>query len=159
MRDSYSKRLNILFHGAEETVGSNETKEQTKTAFEILLKDAFELESDAIEIVDVHRLLQYPIKKQGKFVVIPIIAKVLTTFDKDLIFKNISKLKEYNENRGSEIFVTDHLPQLFYKQKKYHMSQFKQAQRREKETERWGVYDGQYCLYIGNKRILFPDCL
>ena len=55
--------------------------------------DAFELESDAVEIVDIHRLPQYPIKKQGKFVVGPIIAKVLTTFVKDLIFKNISNQK------------------------------------------------------------------
>ena len=64
MRDSYSKRLNILFHGVEETEGSNETKEQTKTAFENLLKDAFELESDAVEIVDIHRLPQHPIKNK-----------------------------------------------------------------------------------------------
>ena len=56
MRDSYSERLNILFHCVEETVGSNETKEQKKTAFEDVLKDAFELESDAIEVVVVHRL-------------------------------------------------------------------------------------------------------
>ena len=110
------------------------------------MKNAFELESDAIQIVDVHRLPQYPIKKQGKFFVRPIIAKVLTAFDKDLIFKNRSKLKEYNENRGSEIFVTDHLPQLSYKQKKYRMSQFKEATRKGSETVRWGVYDGQYCL-------------
>ena len=95
------------------TEGSNETKEQTKTAFENLLKDALQLESDAIEIMDVHRLPQYPIKKQSNYFVRPIIAKVLTTFGKDLIFKNISKLKEYNENWGSQIYVTDHLPQLF----------------------------------------------
>ena len=37
MRDSHTKPLNILFHGLEETEGSNETKEQTKTAFENLL--------------------------------------------------------------------------------------------------------------------------
>ena len=86
--------------------------------------------------MDIHRLPQYPIKKQGKFVVRPIIAKVSTIFDKELIFKNISKVKEYNENRGSEIFVTDHLPQLFYKQKKYLMSQFKEAKGRGKETVR-----------------------
>ena len=41
--------------------------------------------------------------KKGKFVVRSIIAKVLTTFDKDLIFKNIFKQKKYYENRGSEI--------------------------------------------------------
>ena len=58
MRDSYSKRLDILFHGIQETEGSNETKEQTKTAFENLLKDALQLESYAIKIVDVHRLPQ-----------------------------------------------------------------------------------------------------
>ena len=38
----------------------------------------------------------------------PIIFKVLTTFDKEL-YQNIAKLKEFNEDRDSTVFVTDHL--------------------------------------------------
>ena len=53
----------------------------------------------------------------------PIIFKVLTTFDKELIYQNIAKLKEFNEDRDSTVFVTDHLPKVFYNQKRcYHQS-------------------------------------
>ena len=40
----------------------------------------------------------------------PIIFKVLTTFDKELIHQNIAKLKKFNEDRDSTVFVIDHLP-------------------------------------------------
>ena len=84
MRESYDKRLNLLVHGLEETEG-NETKNQTKAIFDKFLTKALGLVPDDIDIVDLHRLPQHPIRREGKRMNRPIILKVLTTFDKELI--------------------------------------------------------------------------
>ena len=87
MRESYSKRLNLLIHGLEERKIEIETKQQTKSIFKTFLTETFELEINAVNIVDLHRLPQHPIKKNGLRINRPIIVKVLTTFDKDIILQ------------------------------------------------------------------------
>jgi len=83
MRESYSKRLNILVHGLEETDG-DENKKETKAIFENFLNDELEIESGSIDIVDLHCLSR---KAKPKVVgksnntrpIIVKIVKVLTT--------------------------------------------------------------------------------
>ena len=113
MRESYDKRLNILVHRLKDS--ENETKRQTKRTLESFLRDGLELEPDAIKLVDIHRLPQRPLKKAGNMKTLPILLKVSTVFEKDIIYENISKLKNYNDDRASTVFITEHLPKLFYK--------------------------------------------
>ena len=56
----------------------------------------------------------------------------------------------------STVFITEHLPKLFYMQKQLLMQQFKDAKKDQKDA-RFGAYNGQYCLYVDNKRILPPS--
>ena len=78
---------------------------------------------DSIKIVDLHRLPQRTIRKAGK----AIIVKLSTKFGKDKIFKNMNRLKQHNDQRKSRIFITDHLPKLFYNQKKQLMPKYEAA--------------------------------
>jgi len=55
MCKSYSKHLNILVHGLEETDG-DENKEQTKAILVSFLNDAHKIEPGSIDIVDLHSL-------------------------------------------------------------------------------------------------------
>ena len=79
--------------------------------------DDLELDPDAIKVADVHRLPQRPLNKAGNMKTRPIIFKVSTVFKNDIIYENMSKLKNYNDDRASTVFITEHLPKLFYKQK------------------------------------------
>ena len=54
---------------------------------------ALGLEPDAVRIADLHRLPQHPVTKAGKKVTQPIIVKVLTAFDKSIIYDNVNNLK------------------------------------------------------------------
>ena len=108
MRESYDKRLNVLIHGLKET--EHESKQQNKTIFEAFLREALNLEHDSIKIIDLHRLPQRAVKKSDKKVIRPIIVKLLSTYNKDKLYENISKLKVYNKNRATSIFITEHLP-------------------------------------------------
>ena len=150
MRESYDKQFNILIHGLDEI--EHETKPQTKAIFETFLMEALGLEPDAVRIVDLHRFPQHPVTKAGKKVTRPIIVKVLTAFDKSIICENVN-LKAYNDGKENTAFITDHLPKLFYKQKQMLMPDFKAAKGKKRT---WGTYDGKYCLYVENKRILPP---
>ena len=82
----------------------------------------------------------------------PIIFKVSTVFEKDIIYENMSELKNYNDDRVSTVFITKNLSKLFYNQKQLLMQQFKDAKKYQKDT-RFGAYNGQYCLHVDNKRI------
>ena len=65
MRESYSKRINILVHALKEQE-NDETKEQAKTLFDNYLSEALEITLDFIKIVDLHRLRNIPFAKQVK---------------------------------------------------------------------------------------------
>ena len=65
MRESYDKRWNLLVYGLEKTEG-DETKNQTKAIFHKLLTKALGLAPDDIDVVDLHRLPQHPIRREGK---------------------------------------------------------------------------------------------
>ena len=57
---------------------------------------------------------------------------MLSTYDKDMLYENIFKLKACNENRETPIFITEHLPKIFYNQKNLLIPQFQAAKREKK---------------------------
>ena len=84
--------------------------------YKVFLRDGLELDPNDMKLVDAHRLHQR-VKKAGNMKTRPIIFKVSTVFDKDIIYENMSKLENYHNDRASTVFITEHLPKLFYKQK------------------------------------------
>ena len=126
MRESYSKRLNILIHGLDESKEAWETTAQTKTVLTKFFTEGLEID---LNYIDCHRLPQRPIFKEGQKVTRPIILKLANAFDKRLIFKAASKLKNYNmqdsrhslssnEKTSKSVYITEHLPHVLYQQKK-----------------------------------------
>ena len=105
----------MLIHWLKET--KRENKRQTITIFEAFLREALDLKPDFTETIHLHRLPQHAVKKADKKVTRPIIVKSLSTYDKDMLYENIFKLKAYNKNRVTSIFITEHLLKIFYNQK------------------------------------------
>jgi len=124
VKESYSKRLNILVHGINETNDHTvETKEQSKVLFEDFLTNALNIDPKSIGVTDIHRLPQHKVRFAGHKVTLPIVVKLHTAFDKAQIFLKASNLKEYNEEkkkiniRASKVYITVHLPKIFASQK------------------------------------------
>ena len=111
MRESYDKRLNILVHGLKES--ENETKRQTKRTLETFLRDGLDLDSDAIKLVDVHRLSQRPLKKAGKMKAQPIIFKVSTVSMKTLSTKTCPNSKVITTT-GNRLFSSLNIYQSYF---------------------------------------------
>ena len=134
--EAYSKRLNLLIHGIDETTNTVwESKAETLATFNSFLKEG--LDPDSITLVDAHRLPQRPIVKHGRRITRPIIIKLANALDKNKIMTNLKHLKIYKEARRSvqdsnfnssinlanqsmkrSIYVIEHLPKVFYEQKK-----------------------------------------
>ena len=157
MRELYSKRLNILIHGLNESKEAWETT-QTKTVITNFFTEGLEIDLNSLSLVDCHRLPQRPIFKQRQKVTRPIIFKLANAFDKRFILKAASKLKKYNmqdsghsissnEKTSKSVYITEHLPHLVYQQKKKLLPLFKEA-KNKKEPTKWAIVDGNYCLYI-----------
>ena len=120
MKESYNKRLNILIHGIQEDNNNVwEKREKTIEKFQDFLKKGLKIDPNEIKLSDIHRLPQQPITRNGKPVHRPIIVKLLTIHDKNLIFKSAKNLGPYNAMRkesGStnlNTYITDHLPAKF----------------------------------------------
>ena len=65
MEDSHCKRLTVLIHRAKEDIW--EKREDTILKFKNLLKNGLKIDDpDDIELVDIHRLPQHPLMKNGK---------------------------------------------------------------------------------------------
>ena len=89
MQESYNKCLKVLIHGIKEDEGNAwEKREATVQKFKLFLNDGLNINPDDIELVDIHRLPQYPIKKNGKTMHRPIIVKLINTQDKNRIFSS-----------------------------------------------------------------------
>ena len=66
MRESYSKRLNLLIHGLEETEsGVWETMAQTQEIYDNFMKQGLKLDPTTIPLVDIHRLPQQLVLRHG----------------------------------------------------------------------------------------------
>jgi len=106
-----------------------EKRETTIEKYQDFLEKGLKISNpDGVEFVDIHRLPQHPVKKNGKHIHRPIIVKLLTMSDKNLIFKNAKYVKEYNNERkqGQEfcpyIYVSEHLPKKFQQENSYLMN-------------------------------------
>ena len=100
--ESYSKRLNLLIHGLDETTNTVwESKAETSATFNSFLKEGLDLDPNSITLVDAHRLPQRPIIKHGRRITRPIIIKLANAIDKKKIMTNLKHLKTYNEARRS----------------------------------------------------------
>ena len=95
--------------------GKNETK-LSKNLKHFLQNGLKITDTNDVEYVDIHRLPQHLVKKNGKTVHRPIIVKLLTMSDKNKIFKNAKNLKDYNNQLKEDnsynpiVYITEHLP-------------------------------------------------
>ena len=93
MKESYDKRLNILIRGMQEDKNNVwEKREKTIKKFQDFLKNSLKItNSNEIKFLDIPRLPQQPMTKNGRPVHRLIVVKLLTMCEKNLIFK-ISKI-------------------------------------------------------------------
>ena len=141
MQESYDKRFNILVHDVkEDSANAWEKKDRNIEKFEEFLLNELKIaDPNDVEYVDIHRLPQHPVKRNGETVHRPIIVKILTMNDKNVIFKNSKNSKEYNNQLKEEnstnptIYITEHLPHKFQQQRKLLLPQFKKQKRRSKK--------------------------
>ena len=128
MRESCSRRLNLLIHGLKEKKSiDNETKLETCEIFTDFLSNGLQVDPTKIQLVDIHRLPQPPVSRNGKRVTRPIIIKLANAMDKQIIMANLKHLKLYNEAlkrfdhetrtnykietmKPKKVFVAEHLP-------------------------------------------------
>ena len=72
-----------------------------------------------------------------------------------MIIQRLKFLKTYNQDREkdskSQAFMTEHLPNKLYQQKKKLLPLCRKA-RRDKKLATWLIKNGEYCLYIEGKR-------
>ena len=70
MQELYRKWLNVLIHGVKEDIW--EKREDTILKFNNLLKNGLKIDDpDGIDLVNVHRLPQHPLMKNGKGITRP----------------------------------------------------------------------------------------
>ena len=81
MRDSYSKRMNLLIHGLDESSEAWESKSRTRDTLSKIFSDGLQLDFNHISLVNYHRLPQRPIFKRGKKITRPVIIKFANVFD------------------------------------------------------------------------------
>ena len=65
------------------------------------------------------------------------------------------KKKKKSIVNARPVYITDHLPELFLRQKKALLPQFKQA-RKNKQKVFWRVENGNYVLFINDEKIYAP---
>ena len=82
----------------------------------------------------------------------PVIIKLSSVFDKQSIFKAAKNLKNFNQNSNSKVYITEHLPAEFMKQKQALLSQFKEARQNNKKTK-WRIVHDEYCLFVDETKV------
>ena len=114
-------------------------------------------------IADVHRLPQHTITKNGVRITRPIIVKLTSYSDKNLIMRSLKILKSYNEERkrkfgsnAKSVYIIEHLPQQLQQQKKKLLHIFKEARDAGKKAF-WRIERATYCLYIDNVKYRNDD--
>ena len=163
VKETYSKRLNLLIHGIEEDQDTAlEAKDKTTKLFNHFLQQALKLDPTSISVVDIHRLPQHPVYKNRIKVNWPIIIKFQNVMDKEKVTKSLTNLKLYSQQRkpaGNKVpyvYVTDHLSKVFELQKMMLLPQFKLARKQNKKTY-WRIVDAKYCLFVEGKMITPPE--
>ena len=162
IKESYSKRLNLLIHGVQENNDSLwETRDNTIDIFNHFLLEALKLDPTLISVIDIHRLPQQPIFRNGAKVTRPIIVKFQNVMDKAKVTKSLKNLKIYNQQLKSSlsnisyVYVSDHLPKPFEAQRKKLMPQFTMARKQNKKAY-WRIEEGQHCFFVDDKKVDLP---
>ena len=135
MKESYGKRFNIFINKIKEDENQSwKKRDETVKKFQNFLEKGLKIQdSEDVNYVNIHRLPQHRLKKNGKAVHRPTIVKLLTIQDKNLIFKSAKHLQNYNAERLTEhhvspyIYITDHFPVKFRKQRKRLLAVYKEA--------------------------------
>ena len=160
-REAYSKRFNLLVHGIDEEENNAwETRSTTETKLKKFLIEGLNIENvDDLQILDLHRLPQHPLYRNNTKVNRPIIFKLASNYDKQLVMNSLKHLKVYNEAKlndnpdATKIYVSEHLPKPLYLQKKQLLPFYKKA-RFENKRASWCIQNGEFCLYVDGKRVM-----
>ena len=160
MKESYSKRLNILIHGLAEEESTVWKKRETTLQKFIEISERWSANRTRTAF---YRLPQRPVLRNGQRACRSIIVKLTTAIDKAKIFRSSKTIKSYNvaanlqnlsdSNENDEsiakryVYVTDHLPKAFLMQKRSFMPEFKAA-RQAKQKPYWKIENGPYNLNI-----------
>ena len=161
MAEYNSKRFNFLIFGVTDPQAYESKSECLTLVREFLEQTAQVPGAEHFRINDCHRLPQRPIEPSPETTHVkrrPIIVKLASLIDKDIIFKNLKDLPAINEHRlkGSKYFVSDHLPRPMKVQKDNLMYSFRKAKKEGKKPYfKPDATTGDYCLHIG-KTIIRP---
>ena len=118
------------------------------------------VEPSSISLVDIHRLPERPSAVElGKTKTRSIIVKLATKGDKNRIYQSLKFFKFYNRQQVNpytgkdypNVYVTDHLPREFEKQRTLLLPLFKAARKDKKKTS-WRAENGRYNLYIEGQK-------
>ena len=136
LNEYYSKRYNLLIMGINDAE-TKESKLETLKLARSFLRDTLEISDAAdIQILDCHRLPQFISEKRSLRSTAnepskprPVIIKLASILDKNLIFKHTTNLKNANKARekGLKYYVSEHLPKRMFEQKKSLMEEFYKA--------------------------------
>ena len=167
IKDSYRNRLNVLIHGLKEAPAKpveehlGESRADTFLIFRRFLFEGLQIvEPSSISLVDIHRLPQRPRAVDfGTTKPRPIIVKLATQDDKNRIYKSLKYLKFHNRqevnpyagNRYPNVYVTDHLPREFEKQRTLLLPLLIAARKDKKKTS-WRAENSRYNLYIEGQK-------
>ena len=92
LREAYSKRMKLLIHGLGEKEGSEwETREETEGIYDKFLSNALDLLPEKFPLIDIHRLPQHPVTKNGANITRPIIIKPANVMDIKIIMNSLKK--------------------------------------------------------------------
>ena len=90
MQELYRKRFNLSIHGLKENeMNKFESRKETYALFTRFLQEALGLGPDSIQLADIHRLPHHTIFKNGKRTTSPIIIKLSSVFNKNIILKSL----------------------------------------------------------------------
>ena len=145
MKEGYSKRLNTLIHGSPENKKSSlEKREITLEIYKKIFKNGLQIQGPSeIRIADI---------------------QLTSAIDELKIFRLTKHLEEYNDSNcnassssGSQstertVYITDHLPGIFFLQKQQLIKDFKAARKADLKTM-WKVEDGSYNLYVDGVKV------
>ena len=111
---------------------------------------------EIIKPVDLQRLPQHPVTRNGKKITRPIIVKLNSVSEKYSILNRLKQLKPFNQERRQRntptVYVTDHLPQLYQQQRKRLLPVFNEARSQNRKTS-WRIINGEYCLFVDNVKV------
>ena len=166
-KEAYSKRLNLLIHGLTENFSHLwETRDETLKIFNSFLVNGLKIiDPSSIHVIDIHRLPQHPVYKNGTKHTRPILVKLNSVFDKRAIFSSIKNLQTYNTTlscqddspiQSRRVYITEHLPVAFIDQRNRLLPTFKKAKLLKKNTS-WRFVGGDYCLFINGVKITELD--